>query len=360
MDRGGTAPATSLAPTDDRWATLESGDAGGDAGGDCWRRPWPWGEPPRHRRRAGLTPSAAPGEVGDVGPPRAAAPGEDGRAEPSRDPRRIVAVTSVRGGREAGAGKARGGGGGKGEWGGAATRGPPLTVETTDRSGGPEPQEGRATARGWAKVHAAAVVVTAAAQQPPVAHFKVIIGTLGPGLCTYRRERQQRGCTRQRQPPPDLVATLGSFHRAAGGNHARHRVPRHRKRKAHTRQSHLPVAGKGGHPTPGGPAGRDRGGRRPGGVCRERSNNKTTPPGVSRRAWGPADAWCKRLPMAGARPGNRARVPHGQWRRGGGHRKRKRAAAPPRRRSDGRREGQESSGAAARGKGGRQRQLMMQ
>lgn len=113
MDRGGTAPATSLAPTDDRWATPESGDAGGDAGGDCWRRPWPWGEPPRHRRRAGLTPSAAAGDVGDVGPPRAAASGEDGRAEPSRDPRRIVAATSVRGREKQGQGRRGGGWGGE-------------------------------------------------------------------------------------------------------------------------------------------------------------------------------------------------------------------------------------------------------
>lgn len=185
---------------------------------------------------------------------RMAAPSQAGTRAASWPPRRSG------GERSRGRGGEGGGGGGKGEWGGAATRG----AAPHGRNNGP--QRGTRAARGSrhrprvAKVHAAAVAVTAAARHPPVAHFKVIIGTLGPGLCTYRQKRHQRGCPRPRRPPPDLVATLGSFHRAARGDHARHRVPRHRKRKAHTRQSHLPVARKGGHPTPGGPAGRHRGG----------------------------------------------------------------------------------------------------
>lgn len=181
MDRGGTAPATSLAPTDDRWATLESGDAGGDAGGDCGRRPWPWGEPPRRRRRPGLTPSAAPGDVGAVGPPRAAASGEDGRAEPSRDTRRIVAATPVRGGREAGARKVRGDGGRKANGAEPPRRGRPSRWKQRTAAGDPSrtwvapPPAGGQDARSCRGRDSGRAAPTSGALQ-------VTIGTLGPGL----------------------------------------------------------------------------------------------------------------------------------------------------------------------------------
>lgn len=235
MERGGTAPATTLLPAAMRGGE-DGGDAGGDAGGDGWRRPpWPTGgEPPpsRRGRRAGLTTLSAPaGAAGEAGRPRAKGPGDKGRAERWVDPRRIVAAPGGEGQQRGKAGKERGRRGQSRHQGAAphrgnngAQRGAVHTGQQLQRRHPSRQAKGANDSRGWRQ------------------------GRRGTHRCGGRRTSRQEGrqvCAGRAASgarPASDVAPQNAYAPTARCDpaHAPHGVPRHckckkKQKKAHTK-----------------------------------------------------------------------------------------------------------------------------